>query len=122
MTDIKTESGGHGSCGGGWDTDSSGGGASKEQPFRLQPSGATLRKSQSALELGAWKKIAAGDLDFVDPSGSVREQLQGLEYLQVGTILEFVLHLECVYKVLCLCLFFTTCMPPSPTANRKANS
>jgi len=109
MTDIKTESGGHGSCGGGWDTDSSGGGASKEQPFRLQPSGATLRKSQSALELGAWKKIAAGDLDFVDPSGSVREQLQGLEYLQVGTILEFVLHafirsFACAFSLQLACL------------------
>ena len=86
---IKTESGGLGSCGGGWDTDSSGGGAPKEQSYRLQPSGAALRKSQSALELGAWKKIAAGDLDFVDPSGSVREQLQGLDYLQVGAVTSF---------------------------------
>lgn len=76
MTDIKLEPGG-------WDTDSSGGGPPNEQVQRLQPSGPGLRKSQSALELGAWKKIAAGDLDFVDPSGSVREQLQGLDYLQV---------------------------------------
>lgn len=54
-----------------------------------------MRKSQSALELGAWKKIAAGDLDFVDPSGSVREQLQGLDYLQVGAVisLKFVLSI-----------------------------
>ena len=76
MADIKGDPGG-------WDTDSSGGGQQQQQPQRLQPSGAALRKSQSALELGAWKKIAAGDLDFVDPSGSVREQLQGLDYLQV---------------------------------------
>ena len=75
MTDIKLEPGG-------WDTDSSGG-VPTDQMQRLQPSGSGLRKSQSALELGAWKKIAAGDLDFVDPSGSVREQLQGLDYLQV---------------------------------------
>lgn len=75
MADVKGDPGG-------WDTDSSGGGQ-PQQTQRLQPSGAALRKSQSALELGAWKKIAAGDLDFVDPSGSVREQLQGLDYLQV---------------------------------------
>ncbi|GAX82027.1 hypothetical protein CEUSTIGMA_g9455.t1 [Chlamydomonas eustigma] len=87
MTDaIKAEPGG-------WDTDSSGGGqagwgggepsGTAADPHRLQPSGgAALRKSQSALELGAWKKIAAGDMDFLDPSGSVREQLQGLDYVQ----------------------------------------
>jgi hypothetical protein len=76
---------------GGWDTDSSGGGhggrgeqtSTTADAHRLQPSGgAALRKSQSALELGAWKKIAAGDMDFLDPSGSVREQLQGLDYVQ----------------------------------------
>lgn len=44
-----------------------------------QASGTTLRKSSSALELGAWRKMAAGDKDFmdcIDPSGSVRQQLE----------------------------------------------
>ncbi len=81
MTDaVKVEPGS-------WDTDSSGGGqqaGGDASSGRLQPSGAALRKSQSALELGAWKKIAAGDMEFLDPSGSVREQLQGLDFNLVG--------------------------------------
>lgn len=46
-----------------------------------QPSSAGgLRKSHSALELGAWRKVAAGELDaFVSPS--TREQLLHLEGL-----------------------------------------
>ena len=39
----------------------------------------TMRRTQSALELGAWEKMAAGDMEYVDPSGSLREQLQGME-------------------------------------------
>lgn len=39
----------------------------------------TMRRTQSALELGAWEKMAAGDMEYVDPSGTLREQLQGLE-------------------------------------------
>lgn len=82
MTDvIKAEPGG-------WDTDSSGGGPPGDAAAagKLQPTGNALRKSQSALELGAWKKIAQGDMDSVDPSGSVREQLQGLDFIQVGVL------------------------------------
>lgn len=60
------------------DTDSSG---NSHQP-KLQPSAAAMRKSHSALELGAWRKMATGDMDFVDPSGIVRETLQGLELCQ----------------------------------------
>lgn len=53
-------------------------GTSNQQ--KLQPTAAALRKSHSALELGAWRKMATGDLDFIDPS--VRETLQGLELCQ----------------------------------------
>lgn len=64
------------------DTDSSGNTSGNTCSQQLRPSGAALRKSQSALELGAWRKMAAGDMDFIDPSGSVREQLHGLEMFQ----------------------------------------
>jgi hypothetical protein len=39
----------------------------------------TMRRTQSALELGAWEKMAAGDMEYIDPSGTLREQLQGME-------------------------------------------
>eukprot|EP00955_Chlamydomonas_euryale_P107130 365747-Chlamydomonas_euryale.AAC.7 len=38
-----------------------------------------MRRSRSALELGAWEKMAAGDLDVADPSGHVRQMLSNLE-------------------------------------------
>lgn len=67
------------------DTDSSGN--SHPQPPKLQPTAAALRKSHSALELGAWRKMANGDLDFVDPSGSIREALNGPEMCHVSDAL-----------------------------------
>ncbi|KAG1678280.1 hypothetical protein FOA52_013901 [Chlamydomonas sp. UWO 241] len=54
--------------------------AAAQQLQQQQASPGGLRKSHSALELGAWRKVAAGELDaFVSPS--TREQLLHLEGL-----------------------------------------
>ena len=52
----------------------------------LTGSGQGMRRTQSALELGAWEKMAAGDMEYVDPSGSVREQLQEIEAQHIGKL------------------------------------
>ncbi len=50
--------------------------------LRAAPSGAPLRKSQSALELVSWRNTS-GDLDFWDPTGHLAEQLHGMQGIKV---------------------------------------